>query len=58
MKFVEDDIKDIEERIKKKEAKGDAKNKDLIKAYNKLRDYLELKMDALNLFFDRHVKAD
>ena len=58
MKFIEDNIKDIEKRIKEEEAKGDAKNKDLIKAYKELRDYLELKIDALYLFFDRPVKAD
>ena len=58
MKYIEDNIKDIEKRIAEEEAKGDAKNKDLIKAYKELRDYLDLKIDSLNLFFDCPVKAE
>ena len=58
MKNMEDNIKDIEKRIAEEEAKGDAKNKELIEAYKKLRDQLDLKIDSLNLFFDRPVKAE
>ena len=58
MKYIGDNIKDIEKRIAEEEAKGDAKNKDLIKAYKNLRDYLDLKIDSLDLYFDRPVKAE
>ena len=58
MKFIEDNIKDTEKRIAEEEAKGDAKNKNLIKAYKELRDYLDLKIDSLNVFFERPVKAE
>ena len=58
MKLIEDNIKDIEKRIAEEEAKGDAKNKDLIKAYKNLREYLDLKIDTLNLFFDHPIKAE
>lgn len=58
MNIIEDNIKGIEKRIAEEEAKGDAKNKELIETSKELRDYLELKIDALNLFFERPVKAE
>ena len=58
MKYIEDNVKDIDKRIAKEEAKGDAANKQLIKAYKELRDYLNLKMDTLNVYFERPVKAE
>ena len=58
MKFVEDNIKDIDKRIAQEEAKGDAANKNLIKAYKELRDYLDLKIDTLNVYLERPVKAE
>ena len=58
MKFIEDNIKDIDKRITAEEAKGDGANKVLIKAYKELRDYLDLKIDSLNVFFERPVKAE
>ena len=33
-------------------------NKDLIKAYQNLREYLDLKIDTLNLYFDHPIKAE
>ena len=58
MKFIEDNIRDIDKRITAEEAKGDAANKELIKAYKELRDYLDLKTDTLNVYFERPVKAE
>ena len=58
MKFIEDNIKDLEQRIAAEEEKGDAANKNLIKAYKDLRDYLNLKIDTLNVYFERPVKAE
>ena len=58
MKFIEDNIKDIDKRIAVEEAKGDGANKQLIKAYKELRDYLDLKIDTLNVYFERPVKAE
>ena len=51
MKYIEDNIKDIEKRITEEEAKADARDKELIKAYKELRDYLDLNIDILNVFF-------
>ena len=55
--YIEDNVRDIHKRIAAEEAKRDAANKELIKAYKALRDYLDLKMDTLNVYFERPVKA-
>lgn len=58
MKFIEDNIKDIDKQIADEESKGDKANKQLIKAYKELREYLDLKIDTLNVYFERPVKAE
>ena len=49
---------DIDKRIAEEGSKGDKANKQLIKAYKELRDYLDLKIDTLNVYFERPVKAE
>ena len=58
VKFLEDTVQDIDKRIAEEEKKKAFANKDLIKAYEKLKEYIELKFDTLNVYFERPVKAE
>ena len=58
MKFLEDTVQDIDKRIAAEEKKGAFANRDLIKAYKKLKEYIEVKFDTLNIYFERPVKAE
>ena len=58
MKYLEDTVQDIDKRIAEEEKKGAFANKELIRAYEKLKGYLDLKFDSLNVYFERPVKAE
>ena len=58
MKYIEDTVHDIDKRIAEEEKKQAFANKELIKAYEKLKEYLDLKMDTLKVYFERPVKAE
>ena len=58
MKKLEDNIKDIDRRVAKEKAKGDGANEELLKAYKGLSDCIDLKMDTLNLYFERPVEGE
>ena len=58
MKYLEDNIKDIDKRVAKEKAKGERANEELLKAYKGLNDCIDLKMDTLNLYFERPVEGE
>ena len=57
-KYLEDNVKDIDKRVAKEKAKGDRANNELLKAYKGVNDCIDLKMDTLNIYFEKPVEAE